>query len=404
MNEVRTTTPMKQADILRNAAEFILNSFNKHQDTRLVFHNYAYTQSLVRCVQELGSETLAAEEEMEAAQLAAWFLYAGYLFDYQNYTKYSLDQLQRFLILQEYPESSQNKVLRCLQTVAEKRDCHTLSEKILADAVIINFIDNFEEKSPLLRLEHEFILHRSFSKQEWAQQQLQTLLGLNLQTSYAKSKYEPHLAQAIRIQKLILEKAARNAEPTLQSAAGAGLYQNLDESPIRAVQTFFRANYRNHINLSAIADNKANIMISVNSILISVLISVLSYRNMAETHPDIVLPVVIFLVSGLASLIFAVLSARPKVTALNNEKTPKEQIQRNIVFFGNFVPLQLEEYETAMDAMFRDSELMYGNMTRDLYYLGKVLEKKYRYLTVSYNIFMVGFIATVGMFLFTFFT
>ncbi len=88
----------------------------------------------------------------------------------------------------------------------------------------------------------------------------------------------------------------------------------------------------------------------------------------------------------------------------NNEKTPKEQIQRNIVFFGNFVPLQLEEYETAMDAMFRDSELMYGNMTRDLYYLGKVLEKKYRYLTVSYNIFMVGFIATVGMFLFTFFT
>ncbi len=395
---------MKQADILRNAAEFILNSFNKHQDTRLVFHNYAYTQSLVRCVKELGNETPAAtEEEIEAAQLAAWFLYSGYLFDYQNYTKYSLDQVQRFLILQAYPESSQTKVLRCLQTVAEKRDCHALSEKILADAVIINFIDNFEEKSPLLRLEHEFILHRAFSKQEWAQQQLQTLLGLNLQTLYAKSKYEPQLAQAIRIQKLILEKAARNAEPT-PKPAGGGLYQNLDESPIRAVQTFFRANYRNHINLSAIADNKANIMISVNSILISVLISVLSYRNMAETHPDIVLPVVIFLVSGLASLIFAVLSARPKVTALNNEKMPQEQIRRNIVFFGNFVSLQLEEYEEAMDAMFRDSELMYGNMTRDLYYLGKVLEKKYRYLTVSYNIFMVGFIATVSMFLFTFFT
>jgi len=42
---------------------------------------------------------------------------------------------------------------------------------------------------------------------------------------------------------------------------------------------------------------------------------------------------------------------------------------------------------------------MYGNMTRDLYYLGKVLDKKYRLLTMSYNIFMVGFATTVLFFL-----
>ena len=57
----------------------------------------------------------------------------------------------------------------------------------------------------------------------------------------------------------------------------------------------------------------------------------------------------------------------------------------------------------AMDAMLRDGELLYGNMTRDLYFLGKVLEKKYRYLSISYNIFMVGFIITVGLFLITLF-
>ncbi|RMF21352.1 MAG: phosphohydrolase, partial [Bacteroidetes bacterium] len=43
--------------------------------------------------------------------------------------------------------------------------------------------------------------------------------------------------------------------------------------------------------------------------------------------------------------------------------------------------------------------LLYGNMARDLYHLGKVLDKKYRYLTISYNLFMVGFIATVLSFL-----
>ena len=75
------------------------------------------------------------------------------------------------------------------------------------------------------------------------------------------------------------------------------------------------------------------------------------------------------------------------------------EIRKNIVFFGNFIRLDLETYEKAVDDMFSDSELLYGNLTRDLYYLGKVLDKKYRFLTISYNVFMVGFIATVLMFL-----
>jgi len=106
--------------------------------------------------------------------------------------------------------------------------------------------------------------------------------------------------------------------------------------------------------------------------------------------------------TGLASLIFAVLSARPKVTNVNENLQSLEERKKNIVFFGNFVNLKLDQYEEAMDAMFRDSELLYGNLTRDLYYLGKVLEKKYRYLTISYNIFMLGFAATVITFLIAF--
>jgi hypothetical protein len=57
-----------------------------------------------------------------------------------------------------------------------------------------------------------------------------------------------------------------------------------------------------------------------------------------------------------------------------------------------------------MDAVLRDGELLYGNMVRDLYFLGKVLDKKYRYLTMSYNIFMIGFIATVITFLIAIFS
>ena len=82
---------------------------------------------------------------------------------------------------------------------------------------------------------------------------------------------------------------------------------------------------------------------------------------------------------------------------------PPSEIRKNIVFFGNFIRLDLETYEKAMDDMFNDSELLYGNLTRDLYFLGKVLDKKYRFLTISYNVFMVGFFVTVVTFLFVFF-
>lgn len=401
-----TSTEPFVSNIVAEAGEQVLHLYNKNPNTRLILHNYAFAQTLVKQAGELAQAVGATPETTEIAQLAAWFLNVGYLFDYAHFLQKSLDQAQRFLARNDYPEDGQRAVLRCMQIAGNQQNPLNLEEKILADAIsITTWIDRFEEHNPLMRLETEFMLDRSFSKKEWASHQLQQLLDIKLHTHHAKIKYEPMLAQCISNQKRILEKIERNKTPFESDHSTEDLrhFQNLDESPIRAVQTFFRANYRNHINLSSIADNKANIMISVNSILISVLISILSYRNFAETNPQVVLPVIIFLVTGLASLIFAVLSARPKVTNLNNQQMTKEEKRRNIVFFGNFVSLDLEEYEEAMDAMFRDSELLYGNLSRDLYYLGKVLEKKYRYLTVSYNIFMIGFIATVTTFLITLF-
>ncbi len=402
MNE--TSAEIFVSNIVAEAGEQVLNLHNKHQNARLLLHNYAFAQSLAQKVGEISRSVGASRQQTEIAQLAAWFLPVGYLFDYENFLRSSLDQAQRFLALREYPEDGQRAVLRIMQATATQTIPTTLEEKILADAQIITaYVEGFEEKSPLLRLELEFMLDQKYDKKAWAERQLLQLLNLKLHTHFAKTQYEPVLAQNIHSQKRVLEKTSQREEAPGIGRAELRNFQGIDESPARAIQTFFRANYRNHINLSSIADNKANIMISVNSILISVLISILSYRNYAETNPQIVLPIIIFLVTGLASLIFAVLSARPKITKLNHPEMLPQEKRKNLVFFGNFVQLDPDEYEEAMDAMFRDSELLYGNLTRDLYNLGKVLEKKYQYLTASYNIFMVGFIATVTTFLITLF-
>ena len=130
----------------------------------------------------------------------------------------------------------------------------------------------------------------------------------------------------------------------------------------------------------------------------------LSYRNISQTQPMVLLPVVIFLITGLSSLICAVLSIRPKVTTKHEGLMEMEEAKKNVVFFGNFIHLELDQYEEAMDAVLRDGELLYGNMVRDLYFLGKVLDKKYRFLTMSYNIFMIGFAATVITFMIALFS
>ena len=389
--------------VAEQARAFVLRLFDQRQDARLLVHNYAFANEVARRVQVIAEGEAAGPDVLEQALLAAWLYPTGYLYDYRDPAHFSAEFARQFFSQADYPKQGQEQVLNSIHAIAEGRPPSGKVECILNDAVqAAAYLQEKGEGLPLLRLEREFLLGQQHSKVEWARILLEELLRVKLHTHHAQAHFQPALAQAIHGCRRILEKQKNREE---EDGGGDGRFLSLESKvPVRGVQTFFRTNYRNHINLSSIADNKANIMISVNAILVSVLITFLSYRNIGENSPQILLPVVLFLVTGMASLIFAVLSARPKVTTLNREGAPMEEIRRNVVFFGNFVHLRPDQFEQAMEEVFNDSELLYGNMVRDLYYLGKVLDKKYRYLSISYNIFMVGFIATVGTFLIALFS
>ena len=82
-------------------------------------------------------------------------------------------------------------------------------------------------------------------------------------------------------------------------------------------------------------------------------------------------------------------------------KTTSEDVANktsNLLFFGNFYNMNLDEFHTGMMEMIKDRDFLYSSMTRDLYYLGIVLAKKYRYLRICYGIFMYGLIAAVALF------
>ena len=161
----------------------------------------------------------------------------------------------------------------------------------------------------------------------------------------------------------------------------------------RGVETMYRTTYRTHVNLSSIADNKANIMLSINAIIISITVSTLvpSFTD----NPKLVIPTILLLGVCLVAVVFATLSTRPKVTEGKFTKEDIKNKRSNLLFFGNFYNMELDDFHWGMTEMIKDSDFLYSSMTRDLYFLGVVLAKKYKYLRICYGIFMYGLIIAV---------
>ena len=169
------------------------------------------------------------------------------------------------------------------------------------------------------------------------------------------------------------------------------------QKPDRGIETMFRITSKNHLTLSGMADNKANIMISINSIILSVLVSVL-FRKL-EDYPHLVIPGLILVFVCLTTIVFAVLATRPQVSSGTFSKEDIVNKRTNLLFFGNFHNSQLDDYMWGMKEMMKDADFLYGSMIKDIYFLGLVLGKKYKMLRKSYTVFMYGFIVSILAFL-----
>jgi hypothetical protein len=161
----------------------------------------------------------------------------------------------------------------------------------------------------------------------------------------------------------------------------------------RGIQTMLRLTSDNHLELSNMADGKANILISVNSIIISVILSVLVRRLEVDTY--LIIPTVLFLTSSVSTIVLAILATRPKISQGVFSREDIMNRKTNLLFFGNFHKASLEEYEWGMSQMMKDQDYLYGTLIKDIHQLGVVLGRKYRLLRVAYNVFMIGIITSV---------
>jgi len=215
-------------------------------------------------------------------------------------------------------------------------------------------------------------------------------------TDYAKENWEEGKQQNLK--KLLKEKKAE--KKIAKKEALKAKYKS--ESPDRSVQTLYRVTLRNHLKLSDIADTKANILLSVNAIVISLVLANLLTKLDNPTNTYMIYPTLILITFSITSMVLSVLATRPNITSGKFTKEDVEKRRVNLLFFGNFHQMGLEEYQSAVEELVKDKNYVYSSLTKDLYYLGVVLNKKYKILRITYNIFMVGMIISVISFVIAF--
>lgn len=158
--------------------------------------------------------------------------------------------------------------------------------------------------------------------------------------------------------------------------------------------------YQNHIQLSQLADGKANTLISINGVIISIVIALVAPQ--LETLGGVVAPSLALLVGCTISLIFSVIASRPR---LNRKIKSPESIHPediNLLFFGDFLNISAEQFTLSMRELMRDRQSVYDKMVHEIYSMGRVLEKKYHRLQLAFNSFLATLIIAVSLFVITF--
>lgn len=389
--------------ILSQVEAYVKSSLKKDLPKHFVYHDLVHTEEVVKAAGLIASGESLSDEEKEIVEIAAWFHDMGHVSDDECHEKRSAELARAFLEKQDFEENRILKVIGCIMaTMMPQRPLNHL-EAVLCDADLYHLsTDQFEQRANLLRKEWEDINDEAFKNAAWKKINVDFLTGHTYFTEYAKSHFEEgkqknlahlkvQISESKKERNADLKKKIENLEKKLEKATAK------DNKPTRGIETMFRTTSKNHLDLSAMADNKANIMISINSIILSIIISVLIRK--LEEYPHFIIPTLIMTVVCLVTIVLSILATRPNISKGKFTQSDIMNQRTNLLFFGNFHKMSLEDYEWGMKELMKDSNYLYGSLIKDIYYLGAVLGKKYKRLRVAYTVFMFGFVIAVLSFI-----
>ena len=384
------------------AEPYVVSFFSEHNTDQLTFHNLEHTRGVVAHVQEICAHENIADDQQLIVILAAWFHDVGHLDGgIANHEERSVLLMKQFMMANNITDASFiNSIEKCILATKMPHKPEGLLEEIMCDADVYHFgTKEFRSTNKLVKEELKKRGYGQLTK-GWLQHTLKLMREQHFFTRYCQEKLNAGKAENVEWVLDKLKKKGVTPEPVvveeikeqLQAEDKKDTKQNRSLIS-RGIQTLLRLASSNHLKLSDMADGKANILISVNAIIISVILSVLI--NRLDVEPFLTIPTIIFLTSSVVTIVLAILATRPKLT--EGVFTREDVIARktNLLFFGNFYKSSLPDFEWAMERLLGDKDYIYGTQIKDVYFLGKVLGRKYKLLRIAYNVFMFGIIISV---------
>ncbi|WP_348822210.1 Pycsar system effector family protein [Flavobacterium aestuarii] len=387
--------------LVEQSEDFVSNLLKDKLSKLYSYHNIFHTSNVVGAVKKLCSKEDVQGIEKEMLLAAAWFHDTGYINGIEDHENESVKIAASFLKDKGQSEEFIEKVSKLIMATSKYYVPQNQLEKIIKDADFVHITSlEYASTCELLRCELENTMNLSFDNLQWAKENLDFLVNKHqFYTDYALKKWQPLKEKNIAIVQKQLKKQELKKNKEIENEEKK---KYKEEKPDRGIDTLFRVTLGNHTRLSGIADSKANILLSVNAIIISIALSTLIPKLDSPKNAHLVIPTFIMLMSSVITIIFAILSTRPKVTKGVFTKKDIDDRNTNLLFFGNFYKMPLKDYQWAMNEVMKDREYLYNSLIKDLYFLGIVLEKKYRLLRIAYNIFMIGIVLSVIAFIFAF--
>lgn len=389
-------------DILLTAEQFVFNLFKDKLSSEYLYHNFTHTLNVVLAVDEIIKGESINNEDTLHLKIAAWFHDTGYIMGGENHEENSITILKDFL--NQFPNHHLNIeiIASIIRATKLENVPQTYLEMCLRDADYYHFTkENYCETNILLKKEIEQTYKVEISDEKWCLENFEMLSKKHcFYTDYAKKHWQQKKEKTIFEIFKQLENSQKKDKETNKEIKKKKLEKL--ERPERGIDTLFRTTLNNHTQLSAIADSKANILLSVNAIIISIVLTAIIPKLDSPRNTHLIIPTFILLIFSVITIVCTILSTKPKVTSgtFTDDDVKKKSV--NLLFFGNFYKMPLETYTKAMNDLMIDRDYLYDTLIKDLYYLGLVLDRKYKILRVAYTVFMIGIIVSVSAFIIAF--
>jgi predicted metal-dependent HD superfamily phosphohydrolase len=390
---------MQYREILDQLRTHVSNLFQSHQDNRFVYHNWNHTEQVVENAVRISNHYQLTDQNFFIVIAACWFHDIGYFYDCNQHESKGISLAADFLKEKGIDQQIIDKVGGCIKATMMPQRPEGLLQQIVCDADLFHLgSDSFKERNKLMRKEAEAFFNKKIDKVEWTAKTITLFKAHHFHTDFCQD-----LLNAKKAENLAEMESKLTTQPNVdiiensQVIATKETKKKKDDKPERGVETMFRITSTNHQRLSDMADNKAHIMISTTSIILSVILSILLRK--LEDNPHLIIPTMILLIVCVVTMVFSILATRPSIP--EGIFTPDDIKARrvNLLFFGNFYRMSLDDYQSGMLKMMEDRDFLYGSLIKDVYAQGVVLGRKYRLLRIAYNVFMFGIVAAVLAFI-----